>query len=433
MLSAAILRKTKGFTQQKSLQHAAVLFSGRAGVQLIGLLSQPVLARLYSPAHFGEFAFLNSILAILLVASSGRYEAGIVLSRRPGHAKRLFQLAQLVLLGYVLLLTLGVFVAPPMLLNYFEKQGFSLSYLWLIPLLVLSTGYWEIVYNWLVRFQKYSQISISLITQRLLIFGGALVAIVLPIPGNGLIFGLLVGSLGIFITAFFLQKEPLRIPLKGFKSYAHHFREFPSFSVPTLGLSLFIQHLPILCLGYFFGSKAAGEYSMAFTFCMVPLSCLSMSAGKILYERLAQSKTEQQDAILKKVCMLYTIILLPIAILLFFRGEPLTVFLLGRNWQEAGKITSAIAPLMLVQGLLGCFMTALTVYRKQKTGLMLQTGRLIMWCVCLWVGILKQDVILSLKLVSMLSVLHLILTASIVRTITKSRIDSHSNRALAVR
>ena len=433
MLSTAILRKTRGFTQQKSLQHAAVLFSGRAGVQFIALVSQPILARLYSPADFGEFAFLNSLLAILLVASSARYDAGIVLTRRPQHARRLFQLAQLVLIGFVLLICLLLVLAPIGLQQWFTAQNLSAVYLWIIPVLVLCAGYWELVHNWLVRFQKYSRISFALITQRLLFLGGALTAVVLPIPANGLVFGLLIGSLGIFIVSLRWKKEPLKLPLRKLKAYAHHFREFPCFSVPTLGLALFIQHLPVLCLGYFFNSSAAGEYSMAITLSMVPLSCLSMSVGHILYERLAQSEIKQQVSILKRVCTLYTIILLPLAILLFFWGEPLTMLLLGEKWQNAGKMASVIAPLLLTQGLTGCFMTALTAFRKQGIGLTLQIVRLAMWCVCLWIGFVKQDVILSLKLVSIFSLLHLLLAALIVRTLTKTRLDSYSKRALAIR
>ena len=427
MLSAAILRKTKGFTQQKSLQHAAVLFSGKAGVHLIALLSQPILARLYSPADFGEFAFLNSLLAILLVASSGRYEAGIVLTRRPQHAKRLFQLCQGILAGYVLLVSLLLLLAPASLYGWLGKQGLALSYLWLIPFLLLCAGYWEIVHNWLVRFQKYSRISFALLAQRILITAAAVMAFFLPIPGNGLIFGLLTGSIGIFVIALFLQKESVRLSSKGIKTYAHHFREFPYFSVPSVYVLLFIQHLPILWLSHFFNQSTTGAYSLAITLVMLPLTALMMSAGQVYYQRISQTELSGQPAIIRKYLSAFLLVLAPFSLFLFLWAESFIPWFLGAHWQQAGYFATLLAPLGLFQGLSSCLTIPLTVFRRQKVFLGLQLLKLLLFGAALAAGYAFMDVGLTFKLLSLASLLHLIIVAGVVLPLMKRKYQANKH------
>lgn len=417
MLSEAILRKTKGFTQQKSLQHAAVLFSGKAGVHLIALISQPVLARLYSPAQFGEFAFLNSLLAILLVAASGRYEAGIVLTRKPQHAKRLFQLSQLVLAVYIALLGLLLILLPKSLQQWIFGQGLPAAYLWLIPVLILCAGYWELVHHWLVRFQRYSSISLALIIQRLLLFGGAMAAAAFSVPGNGLIYGLLAGSLGIFIISLILQKEPVRLRLKGLKTYAHHFREFPYFSVPTLFTSLLIQHLPVLWIIFFFNKNMAGTYSLANALVMIPVTGLSMSIGQVFYARLAQSPAHRKKSLIKKACFSYALILIPPVLVIFYWGEPIIEMLLGSRWQQTGEFISLLAPITLALGLNSCLLIALNASRKQSAAFGLQLLKLLLWIGALSTGIIFQDIIIVFKLMAFLSFIHLFFTIYILKNL----------------
>ena len=411
MAAGAIFRNTKLLRQSETLRHIGILFSGKAVVQLIALLSQPVLARLYSPAQFGEFAFFNSLLAILMVAASGRYESGIVLTRRKQHSKRLFQLGQLCLLAYALFVGLSLLVLPERLLQSMPGRSFPHMYLWLLPPLILCAGYWELVHNWLVRFQQYSKISTVLLVQRLLILGGAIVAVTLPLPVNGLIVGLIVGAVGTLALSFYLQKEPIHMPLKGIKTYALHFREFPLFSVPSLYLLLLVQHLPVLWISKYFDQPVTGAYTMAFTLVMFPMMGLMMSAGEVYYQKLAQSKFTDHPAIIRKNLWAFVLMLAPFSLLIFLWGEPLMMWLLGEDWQQAGKIASLLAPLGLFQGISSLLSIPLSVFRKQSVALLLQGLRLLFLFTALALGYLQQDVYLMMKMISLGSFLHLVVVA----------------------
>ncbi|WP_017733430.1 lipopolysaccharide biosynthesis protein [Nafulsella turpanensis] len=426
MPTGAIIRSANVLRRSETLRHIGILFSGKAAMQLVALLSQPVLARLYSPAQFGEFAFLNSLLAILMVAASGRYESGIILTSRKQHAQHLFQLSQLFLLAYLVLISLLLLFVPGSILSNLGHQPLSPLYLWLIPLLVICAGYWEIVYNWLVRFQKYSSISTALLIQRLLMIGGAVAAVILPVPGNGLIFGLILSSIGIFVVALLLKQEPLQFPLRGIKAYSYSFREFPFFSVPSLYLLLIIQHLPVLWFSHFFSTEITGAFSMAYLLVMLGCSSLMMSAGQVYHQQFAQSKAPEQLILLRKYLLAFLFLLAPFTVLLYIWGTPVLTWLLGSEWQQAGKIASMLAPLGLFQGISSILTIPLSVYRKQSVLLFLQVLKFVILLMALGAGYYWQDVFLAFDLMSLGFLLHLLIVVAVVYPILNSRLKQQA-------
>lgn len=429
MPAAAILRKTKLLSQNQSLQHAAVLFSGKAGVQLIALLSQPILARLYSPDQFGEFALFNGVLAILLIISCGRYEAAIILARRHQHATRLFQLAQLILIGSSVLLLLVLILIPHHELPQLSK--IPAVYIWLLPLVILLSGYWQIVQNWLVRLKRFNQISLISIIQRFLIFGGALVAFYLQAETNGLIIGLVTGTIFIFTIALYHKTQSVKIPLKGLTKYASHFRDFPLYSAPTLLLSLIIFHLPVLWISYFFDNASAGSYSMAFMLVSLPYTSVCITIAPVFYERMARSNNILQTEMLKRVCITYGFVSLLLIGIIYTSGQTLSIWLLGDSWSQTGTILAILSPLILVQGLEAWLMIALTVFRKQQITLFMQVFKLSLMVIALGTSFVNSDLFFSLKLISAGSLLYLGILLFLVLKESKKRNDSYCNSALA--
>ncbi len=432
MLSEAILRTTNIVRQNKTVHQATALLSGKAGVHIIALISQPILARLYSPAQFGEFALLNSILAILLIGACGRYEAGIVLTRNPKQAQGLFQLGQIILIVYVLLLNFLLLFLPEFISTYLVKKGIPMYFLWLIPFMVAFSGYWQIVYNWLLRFQKFSQISFALFIQRVLIFLSAVTAAYLPFSINGLIFSLFIGFSGIFVVSLLLKRQAFTSSFKKLGLYAFQFKDFPLFSVPTLFLNLFMIHLPVLWITFFYSKENAGYYNLAYTLMSVPLQFLHASLGQIFYQRIARLKSRNESYIyLIKYCKVYLLLLIPPSLIITFFGQSLTEFLLGNNWQNAGVMLSSMALLIAIQGLSSLFMFTITVLRKQGLNLGLQVFQLLLWILAFCIGHYFEDLIISIRIMVLFSALHLIFTTNKVFNLINHSHDSHSHRSLA--
>ncbi|HOY73393.1 MAG TPA: oligosaccharide flippase family protein, partial [Tenuifilaceae bacterium] len=91
------------FRKSEILQNASILVSGTILAQAIPILLQPFLRRYFSPHDFGVYSVYSSLIGILLVISSFRYEQAIVLPKRNRDASVL--VTSSILFSLVLLLS----------------------------------------------------------------------------------------------------------------------------------------------------------------------------------------------------------------------------------------------------------------------------------------------------------------------------------------
>jgi len=89
----------------------SVLVGGTAGAQVLTVLAAPLLTRLYSPEDFGLLAVSASLLALIGVISSLRYELAIPLPEANVAALSLILVGLRALLTGVLVWQLGAAIA----------------------------------------------------------------------------------------------------------------------------------------------------------------------------------------------------------------------------------------------------------------------------------------------------------------------------------
>lgn len=418
MLTTALKSKSQALYHSQFLRQASALFFGKAGAQVLAFISYPILTRWYTPAQFGEFAFINSMLSILLMASCGSYDAALVITKHRFQARRVFQLAQSVLVIFTAVLCL-VLLSPPVH-NYLLGLGLASEFFWILPVLVISGGYWQIIQNWLIRFQKFNRLGVTILIQRIMIVAGSLLALALPWKINGLVTGMLMGSLVTFGIAFMYKRQSMNVTVRNLLEYAHSYRDFPYYSLPTVLLYIFSLHLPVLWLTFFSKTEEAGHYSLAFTMIYAPLTCLMFCFGDIFYQRFAQSSKADWAVMIKKYCTYYAVILLPLVIILILFGDTITVLLFGESWLEAGKIVQLLAPFILAEGILSIFMTALIVMRKQQIRMTLNILRVSLWMVALSVSLVVDDLFISYQLISIFSLFIMLIAGSFVNYFSRN-------------
>ena len=101
------------FRLSSSRRGALAIFGGTAGGQALALVSVPVLTRLYSPANFGGFNVLSSLVAIVGTVAALRFELAVPLPEREQDAHGLVALGLMstgltfVLTSLVVALVLG--------------------------------------------------------------------------------------------------------------------------------------------------------------------------------------------------------------------------------------------------------------------------------------------------------------------------------------
>ena len=91
-----IREKLKG---SEFIKNSLTLSGGVAIAQVLPFLFYPVLGRIFTPAEFGLLAVITSIVSVLAVVGSGRYEGGILVADDKKEAAHLAALSLLV--GFV--------------------------------------------------------------------------------------------------------------------------------------------------------------------------------------------------------------------------------------------------------------------------------------------------------------------------------------------
>ena len=129
-----MLRKRSDYTK-----NVITLMTGTGLAQLVPILISPILTRLYSPEDFGLIALYLSIVSIMTVLSTGRYEMAIMLPDKDDDVKGILKL----IFNLTLCMSLVYFI---IVLFFSNEIGMFLGseklapWLYVIPLSIILTS-----------------------------------------------------------------------------------------------------------------------------------------------------------------------------------------------------------------------------------------------------------------------------------------------------
>ena len=154
------------FLRSELLRNTSILISGTALAQLIPILLQPVLRRFFSPEIFGAYSVYLSLIGILIVISSFRYELAIILPRKDKEAAGVFFLALIVNLIFNILLLLIIILWKTKILLFLNLSETFADYLYLVPLGTFLFSTYQSINYWLIRKKKFFPISLNKFLRR---------------------------------------------------------------------------------------------------------------------------------------------------------------------------------------------------------------------------------------------------------------------------
>jgi len=233
------------------------LITGTALGQTIIVLSSPLLTRIYSPDDFGILAVYVSIISILSVIISLRYESAIVLPKDDRKARDLALLSIGIAFGFSLLLFLISSIFNKQLTELIGYSEFSL-YLYLIPLSTFFYGSFQTLSYYMTREQRFNQLAVSNTLKGFGIAGAQISWGVILQPGA---FGLILGQIaGNGFASFYLIHSTFRELVKritpqiwkNLKVVLIEYKLFPLFTSSTTFINAISQNIPALLLALFF-------------------------------------------------------------------------------------------------------------------------------------------------------------------------------------
>ncbi|NKB31993.1 MAG: oligosaccharide flippase family protein [Pseudomonadales bacterium] len=332
------------------------LLTGTGIAQAILISVSPILTRIYSPEDFGTFATYSAIVAILAVISTGRYELAIVSPKKETDAANVVVLCLsisvvLSILSYLLIQTFGYSLVKA--LGNSEIQ----ELLYLLPISLLLTGFYQTLNYWNTRKEVYKNIASSSVA---ISGSSATMQIILGIgvsQPNGLVVGSVSGQgVGAFSLYMLSRTEFLNSirnsSIHGILKNAKRYKDFPLFSSGASLINNIATQLPVFVITSAFGVTVTGIYSLTIRILSAPLTLFSSAIFQVFFKKITTISIEKPEDLQKYVLNTFLLLVLfgsPLVALMIFWGPMIFSIVFGDEWVEAGEIAGLLSIVAVVR------------------------------------------------------------------------------------
>ncbi len=320
-----------------------ILGSGTAVAQLIGIVTMPIITRLYTPADLGVLAVYSSVLAIFGVGAILRYELAYGLPEENDDAINLFGLSLILLCVTTVVFALILLFGRDLLINTFDL-GVIEQYIWFLLIGFFGMGLYTMLNYWAVRQRDYGRITYTKINQGA---SGSVCKILLGILAFGPI-GLIIGHIvsqaaGITTLARAMWKKERgnlkAISLSGMKSVAKTYGSFPVFNFPASIVNTMSLQLPPLMLLALYDSEVVGFYALASMLVVLPGSLISGSMGQAYIgeaSKMVRERSRGLRSLYVRTLKHLTMIAVPLIGIPALFAPFVVPLIFGGAWAEAG-------------------------------------------------------------------------------------------------
>ena len=320
-----------------------ILGSGTAVAQMIGIITMPIITRLYTPSDLGVLAVYSSILGIVGVGATLRYEFAYSLPKKDEDAANLFGLC-LILLSVTTTVFALILLFGGEFLAYFFNLSIIEQYFWFLLVGFFGVGLYTILNYWAIRQRDYKRITYTKINQGT---GGSVSKILLGILSfgpMGLIIGHIVSQIagiGTLARAMWKrERENLKnISIVRMMSVAKKYKSFPIFNFPTSIINTIALSLPPIILLALYDSQTVGFYALAHMIIVLPGSVISGSMGQAYLgevSKMAREGSQELRSLYVRTLKHLSIIGIPLIGIPALCAPFLIPVIFGEAWAEAG-------------------------------------------------------------------------------------------------
>ena len=333
------------------IRNSATLISGTAIAQAISLIFSPVITRLYTPAAFGTFTFLISVIGGFGWVATLRFEMAIVLPKKEKDAVNLAFISIGTAFMICLCIAFSVFVINTWFLGSFTMDPLYKYLLCFIPVMVFMIASGNVFQNWFNRQKEYKTLALSKVLSSV---GNNFGTLYLGFIGIG-VFGLLIGNLAglLLFNLFFIfvaykkhKSQISQYDRSGQRSLVRQYRDLPLANTPQMLVELVQLYGIIFLLQMFYSSEILGWYSLSLRLLQAPMWLVGTSIAQVFYKD-ASEKYQKDDSLytlVLKTLKIATLVALPVLLVMITIGPWVISLIFGKAWFESGQITRILAP-----------------------------------------------------------------------------------------
>ena len=338
-------KKIMNFIKKPFVRNVIIMATGTAAAQAISMALSPFITRLYGPEAFGLMGVFMAIVGIVGPIACLTYPIAIVLPKSDGEAKSLIRLSLYISVGFAAVLSLLLLMFKNPIVSLFNLNDIA-QYLYLIPIVVMFSGFLQVIENWLIRTKQFGVTAKATFLQAITLRGGmVLIGLFSPVASVLIFLSALGEGLKALMLVIFARKTintsitgPLEEKIM-VKEIASKYKDFPIFRAPQVFINAISQNLPVLVLAILFGPVSAGFYTIGRTVLGIPSQFVGKSVGDVFYPRITEAANNGENLtnlIKKATLVLGAIGLVPFGIVIVF-GPSLFSFVFGAEWVSAGE------------------------------------------------------------------------------------------------
>jgi O-antigen/teichoic acid export membrane protein len=336
------------------LKGIVIIGSGTVVAQVLSIVFVPILTRIYPPAIYGTLAVFASLLSILIIASSFRYDLTLTLTEKDDDAEYLLILCFFIVCILTVILFVTLELVGDFLAGIFHFE-FIKPYYWLFSVGFFGISVYQILNFWALRSKDYITITRTRIAQSI---SGSVSKIILGIFAFGS-FGLIVGEIiGRIVGITTLGRTILpkvRVTILNLdgnklKALAYQYRRFPAFSLPASFINELSLQVPTLFISGIFGFQIVGLYALTYSMLVLPVSLVSSSIGAVFVGESSELYRQRSGGMLtlyqettKKLFLFGAPIIMTGAVI-----SPLVFPLIfGSAWKDAGMFSLPLSIMII--------------------------------------------------------------------------------------
>ena len=382
------------------------VFSGNVIAQAIPFLCEPILTRVYSPEDFAVLAIYLSVANLFSIIATARYEFAIMLPKEDRKAINVLGLSLIISLIVSALSFLIVWIFNTHICRILNNEEVS-TYLYLVPLSVLSVSWYQVFNHWNSRKKKFYNVAISKSVQSLTTVSGSIGLAFLK--SLGLILGQIIGYFtGVIVLLFaFLRRDKSHLKTINspeMKEMAIAHQDFPKVnSVHAFGDTL-KQSGEIFLLSYFYLKEQVGLYSRTLRLLYAPTTMIGMAVGQVFYQKASETYHQTGDIrkLTAKILIALACISFSFYAVIFFWGDDLFAWFLGEDYRMAGVYGKYLAPYLFFRFITSPVSSIPLIVNKQRKALLLSWIGHALYLFAIILGGIYGSILLGFTLLSVL-------------------------------
>jgi lipopolysaccharide exporter len=364
---------TSHLLKSEILRSVSVLITGTVVAQLLSILLRPVLTRLFSPESFGIFSVYSSLVGIIMILSSLKYDDAIVLPKSDKESTNVLGLALIInLIINIFIFLLVVLFGKRIIAFLGLPSNFPVAMLYIIPLGVFLFSSYQSLNSWLIRKKKYISVSLNKLVRRSS-EGVFQICFALLKVFNGLIYSDVIGQAANVTTAAVQSgKYGLNLKLVSKTKLKYVFRkysEFPKFNLLPSLMSSSSYLLPPIFINKYYSSDTAGYFDLSKLLLSIPLALIAASVSNVLLQKVSEKFNKKESFLAELKPVLYIVLVISffeiVAILLF--GEDLFRIVFGDRWIDSGRISRILVWSFAFNFVASSFTSMFIAMRRIKT------------------------------------------------------------------